>query len=332
MVPSRARRRCAHVRKRVLAYGSVSHRASAVSSVISRPLSSKLEDESSMTRRTPWSTSSGIRRVYLRFNKQRRLLVFLSTSSLFLTLGGAGLGESGQAAQAAQAGRAPRMSLQALRSEPMVAVGRGPRVPAGDRAIGATAGSVAETGAIVLRPRNEIALMRFVANVTSKDSAAYHHYLARGEFADRFGPTSAAVALVKEAVTAEGLRVAGVSRDGLLVTFRGSAREVEHAFRIGLERYQIAGRGIGQGTIGAPRVPAAVARFVAGVVGLDNLIRHRPADVRSGDGAQRNGFPPAKAARIPRTAGAPSACQEAQEAATSEGGLTDSAIANSYGA
>jgi hypothetical protein len=272
------------------------------------------------------------KRAYPRFNKQRRWLVILTTSSLFLALAGPGLGGSALAARPAQAGRAPRISLQALRGEPMIAVGRAPRVPAGDRAIGASAAGVAETGAIALRPRDETTLMRFVADVTNKDSAAYHHYLARGEFAHRFGPTSAAVALVKEAVTAEGLRVARVSRDGLLVTFRGSAREVEHAFRIGLERYQIADGGIGQGTIGAPRVPAAVARFVAGVVGLDNLTRERPADVRSGGGAQRHGFPSAKAAKVPHIVGAPSACPEAQEAATTEGGLTDAAIANSYGA
>jgi Pro-kumamolisin, activation domain/Fibronectin type III domain/IPT/TIG domain len=230
------------------------------------------------------------------------------------------------------AAAAPGLSAQALRNSPMVRLGSAVRIPSADRAVGAVATSAAETGAMVLKPGNEAALTQFITSVTSKSSRAYHQYLTRGEFGRRFGPARSTVATVERSLTGEGLRIASVSSDGLLVTFRGSAAQVEHAFGIGLERYRLPGGKSGQATTGVPRVPAAIAPAVAGLVGLDNLAPPQSEYVIPKGSAMSHGYPAAKTTKIASVKGAPQACAEAQQAAQFSGGLTDDQIANAYGA
>jgi hypothetical protein len=273
------------------------------------------------------TAANGVRPGTHRFTWSRRAVGLLAAPLIaapFL----AGLGT--QAASAAPV--APTLSAQAILGSPKVAVGAVPRIPAGDRALGAQAASASESAAVVLRPRNQAALTKFVAAVTSKNSTEYHHYLSRGAYASRFGPTSATIGTVRKALAAEGLAVTSVSKDGLLVTVHGTAAQIEHAFGIGLEKYQLKGGGTGQSTIGAPRIPAVIAPSVAAVVGLDNMTRNQPADRLPSGSAMKNGFPAAKAAAVPHVVGAPSACTLAQQDAVTSGGLTDDQIANSYGA
>jgi Pro-kumamolisin, activation domain/Fibronectin type III domain/IPT/TIG domain len=228
--------------------------------------------------------------------------------------------------------RAATLSAAALQAAPKVPIGARPLVPAADRAVGTVATAASETGAVVVRPRDEQGLAGFISSVTAKGSAMYHRYLARGQFQSRFGPAGATIATVEQALRAEGLTVAGVSGDGLLVTFRGSAASVEHAFGTGLERYRLPNGTIGQATTGSPRVPAPIARSVAGIVGLDELGQEQPQYVIPRGTAMSHGFAAAKAASIPNVAGAPTPCTDAQQDAESSGGLTDDQIANAYGA
>jgi len=232
----------------------------------------------------------------------------------------------------ASAPTAATVSAQALLDAPMVSIGAAPSIPLGDRALGLVPATSAETAAIVVRPRSESALTKFIASVTSKDSATYHRYLTRGEFENRFGPTKGTIAEIEKALTAEGLRVANVSSDGLLVTFKGSAARVEQVFGVGLRQYRLPDGSLGQATIGAPHFSALVAPSVAGVVGLDELVRSQPADIRPHGSATEHGFPAAKAPAVPHVAGAPTPCTLAQQDAATSGGLTDDQIANAYGA
>ena len=52
-------------------------------------------------------------------------------------------------------------------------------------------------------------------------SALFRHYLPPGAFAGRFGPTAATIDAIKKQLSGDGLKVTGVSRDGLLVRFQG---------------------------------------------------------------------------------------------------------------
>ncbi|MGO9965427.1 MAG: protease pro-enzyme activation domain-containing protein [Acidimicrobiales bacterium] len=226
----------------------------------------------------------------------------------------------------------PSAANAAPRSLSMVAVTAAPRVPAADSALGSVRAGSTETGLVVLRPTDEPGLTSFITAVTDKSSPFYHRYLAPGEFASRFGPASSTIAAVKAELTAEGLRVTKVSRDGLLVSFSGSAATVESAFRTELERYRLADGAIGQATTSAVHVPSAIAGSVIGVVGLDDLVHAHSSIVRPGPISVQRTFPSAKAVAFSHPAGSPDGCTLAQQDAEASGGLTDDEIANAYGA
>ena len=218
------------------------------------------------------------------------------------------------------------------RSISMVKVAAAPQVPLGARVLGAVAPGSVQSGIVVLRPGHAAALTSFLAAVSDKSSPLFHHYLAPGAFSQRFGPDGATIAAVKSQLGSEGLRVTGVSRDGLLVHFSGSAAQVEGAFRTGIERYRLADGTIGQATTSSLRMPSSVAASVVAVLGLNSLVRAQATDVRPGPASVQRQFEAAKAPAFSHPAGSPTACTLAQHDAEISGGLTDDEIANAYGA
>jgi len=185
---------------------------------------------------------------------------------------------------------------------------------------------------VVLRPQSAAALTSFVAAVNDKSSPLFHRYLAPGAFALRFGPSQTTITAVKSELSAEGLRVTGVSRDGLFVSFKGSAARVEGAFQTGIARYRLADGAIGQATTRAVRMPSSLASSVVTVIGLDDLVHAQAADIRPGPASVQRQFLKAKAPSFSHPAGSPTACTLAQQDAQVSGGLTDDEIANAYGA
>ena len=213
-----------------------------------------------------------------------------------------------------------------------VKVQSAPQLPVGTTATGPLSGSATLTGAVALAPRNDAALQSFIANVTNKSSAEYGQYLAPGAFVAGFGPLPATVSAVEQAVQADGLSVTGVSGDGLLVDFSGTAAQAETTFDTRLESYHMKAGWTGRGTTEPVelQLPAGTSADVTGVLGLDDLVQASSADAQPGSGS--SSFPAAKAAAVPSVAGAPTPCTDAQQDAVSSGGLTDDQIANTYGA
>jgi hypothetical protein len=217
-----------------------------------------------------------------------------------------------------------------------------PRAPDGARAAGAVPASARISGTVVLKPRDNSALVQFIGEVTDKNSPSFHQYLPAGAFASRFGPARAAISAVTSQLTADGLGVSGISGDGLLVRFSGTARQVEAAFHTGLESYRLPGGSLGRAATSAVSLPSAIAGSVAAVVGLDNVAAPRPLGIaRPAASARGTIRPPAPARgtiRPPGTAsfvhpaGSPDACPAATSAARAFGGLTDDQIAHAYGA
>jgi hypothetical protein len=207
-----------------------------------------------------------------------------------------------------------------------------PRVPAGARAVGAVPASAAVSGEVVLKPRDNAALVRFIAAVTDRQSPSFRQYLPAGAFARRFGPARSAIRAVRARLTADGLRVRGVSSDGLVIRFTGSARQAESAFRTGLESYRLRDGALGRATTSAVSLPATIAGSVAAVLGLNDLVQVRPVGVMRAPASDRGKIRPAATASFPHPAGAPDACPAARAAARAFGGLTDDQIAHAYGA
>jgi subtilase family serine protease len=174
--------------------------------------------------------------------------------------------------------------------------------------------------------------MRFIAEVTDPSSPMFHRYLAAGAFASRFGPPAAAIGAAVSLLKADGLHVTGVSRDGMLVRFRGSARAADGAFGTRLESYRLPGGSIGRATTSAVRLPSAIAGSVAAVLGLDNLVRIQRIGAVSAPASSRGPIRPVATGRFTHPAGAPSPCPAATAAAARLGALTDDQIAHAYGA
>jgi len=226
----------------------------------------------------------------------------------------------------------PAGDAGAVGKQVMVRLTAAPEIPSGAQRIGAVSPAATETGAVVLKPRNEGALTSFIASLTTAGSSSFHHYLAPGQFESRFGPTQATIDSVKSQLAADGLDVTGVSSDGLLVEFKGTARHTESAFQTGLTRYKLANGTTGQATNSAVHLPSSIAGQVSSVIGLDSLVQPQALDVERGSLAKARAHTAAKTAQFSHPAGSPDACSDASAAAAEFGGLTDDQIANSYGA
>ncbi len=212
-----------------------------------------------------------------------------------------------------------------------VAVGAAPQLPSNAVKLGPAPAAATISGAVILRPRDEQALEGLIDEATSKSSSLFGHYLSKGQFATRFGPTATAVASVSTQLSSDGLHVNGTTDGGLLVRFSGSSAHVASAFATGLERYRLADGRVIRATTSAPSLPASIASSVASVVGLDELTPARRLLLR------------AKSSQVPLHAaaamgtfkhppGSPQPCHAAAVDARNAGGLTDDQIANAYGA
>jgi len=215
-------------------------------------------------------------------------------------------------------------------SPSMVAIGATPRVPSNAKALGAVSASTTVSGELVLKPRDNAALERFISEVTDKSSPLFHQYLAPGAFASRFGPTQATIDDVRSQLQTDGLHVNSVSTDGLFMRFSGTATRVESAFHTGLSSYRLADGTMGRATTSAPALPSTVSGSVAAVLGLTDLVREQPGALRAPASAKRTRR--ARTASFSHPAGSPKACTDASNTATALGGLTADQIANAYGA
>jgi Pro-kumamolisin, activation domain/IPT/TIG domain len=207
-----------------------------------------------------------------------------------------------------------------------------PRVPAGATRAGAVRPSTEISGDLVLKPRDNAAVTRFIAAVTDKNSPSFHRYLPAGAYATRFGPSQHTISAARSVLKADGLQVTGVSADHLLIHFRGTAAAIGTAFHTSLENYRLRDGFTGRTTTSAVRLPATIAGSVAAVLGLDNLVQEQPAGIVRAPASDRGKIRAAATAKISYPAGAPRPCKAATATATGFGGLTDDQIAHAYGA
>ena len=207
-----------------------------------------------------------------------------------------------------------------------------PLIPHGAKHLGAVSPTATVSGAVVLHPRDEAGLTRFIAQVTDKHSPLFHQYLTPSSFAARFGPTPSTIDAVKSQLQASGLTVTDVARGGTVVHFQAPASHVESAFRTGLQRYRLADGSVGRARTAAVQVPAAIAKDVTAVVGLDTTVRLRPSGILRAPWSARGARAAAKPGAFTHPAGSPTPCADATTAAEDFGGLTDDQIANAYGA
>jgi len=222
-----------------------------------------------------------------------------------------------------QAGAATLSSARAAR---LVAVTPAAVLPRGAVDQGALAASTRVSGVVALRLRDGAGAAKFINQISDPRSPLYHHYLAPGQFSQLFGARPATIAAVRHRLSADGLDVTGVSRNGLLISFSATASDAERAFHTGLDRVRLADGRLGQATSSTVSLPASIAGDVQAVIGLDELVHETSGALLA---TPKHHATPGAAAPV-SAAGGPVACQAAL-AQQATGGLTVQQIANSYG-
>lgn len=131
--------------------------------------------------------------------------------------------------------------------------------------------------ALTLPLRNQDELADLLRGLTDPNDARYGQYLTPQEFTARFSPTQAdynrAIAYARSA----GLTVVDTHPNRTVLDVVASAAQAERAFGLHLLVYQSSQDGRYFFAPDAePRVPAAVASVVNGVIGLDNAAQWHP--------------------------------------------------------
>ncbi len=204
-----------------------------------------------------------------------------------------------------------------------------PRLPAGAVRLGAVSPDTTISLDVTLKVPDPAGLTAFLAGLSNKKSPLFHHFLRPGQFGPAFGPSLAQVTAVEEALRNAGLSPGTVSANRLAIPVTASAAAIESAFGTGLVSYRLANGRVAYANSAAPRVPAAIAPMVEGVVGLSDLYQEQSmASWPSGPVAPRAR---ARAAHVsaPDAAG-PQPCASAQSTASANGAFTANQLAEHY--
>ena len=120
-----------------------------------------------------------------------------------------------------------------------------------------------------LRGRDSSSLSALLVAISDPRSPQYHHYLTAAEYAAAYGPSAAQRGAAVAALRALGLTITASGDASSLVKANGSVSQLEADFGVRLFDYRAADGTRYVAADGVPRLPAALAALVAGVVGLD---------------------------------------------------------------
>ncbi|HEY7124705.1 MAG TPA: protease pro-enzyme activation domain-containing protein [Ktedonobacterales bacterium] len=132
------------------------------------------------------------------------------------------------------------------------------------------------TLSIGFRPNNQAALNQFMQNLQDPASPDYHQYLSPEEYQARFGPTPGEIAQVSDFLARFHLQIGQVA--GFLMQAIGSVSQVECAFAIQIDDYQLGNRVV-YAPAHNPSVPAAIAPYLQAIIGLDDAAQIQPIPI-----------------------------------------------------
>src|SRR5467141_1534589 len=122
-------------------------------------------------------------------------------------------------------------------------------------------------------PEQEKALQQFIDELHTKGSPNFHHWLSAQEFGERFGLAKPDLDAITAWLQSHGFRVNVVYPSGMLIDFSGTAAQVRTALQTEIHYLDVKGeRHVGN--IGDPRIPAALAPVIAGLVSLHDFRPH----------------------------------------------------------
>ena len=133
-------------------------------------------------------------------------------------------------------------------------------------------------------------LNQFVDAQYNPESPYYHQWLTPEQFGERFGVSESDTAQIVGWLQSHGMEVEEVTAGQRSIIFSGTAAQVQEAFRTQIHAFQI-GEQLHHANATEPKIPAALAQVVGGVVSLHDfqstslctlLIRKPAPDFTSG--------------------------------------------------
>ena len=117
----------------------------------------------------------------------------------------------------------------------------------------------------------EQALENRIEGLTDLHSPNYHQWLTAKEFGETYGLAASDIATITSWLESHGFTVHGTYANGVLIDFSGTAGQVRETFRTEIHNLEVDGaRHISNMT--DPKIPAAFADAVAGVVSLNDFM------------------------------------------------------------
>src|SRR6266481_311257 len=119
----------------------------------------------------------------------------------------------------------------------------------------------------------ENALQQFIDELHTPDSSNFHRWITAQEFGVRFGPAKQDLDTVTRWLESHEFKVNVVYPSGMVIDFSGTAAQVRNAFQTEVHHLEIKGEKHIANT-SDPRIPAALAPLVSGVVSLHDFKPH----------------------------------------------------------
>jgi subtilase family serine protease len=122
-------------------------------------------------------------------------------------------------------------------------------------------------------PEQEQDLEQLIDSLQDRNSPNYHKWLTAQEFGNRFGLAQEDLATITDWLKGHGFTVNLVYPNGLLIDFSGTAGQVHAAFATEIHHLDVNGRQH-IANMSDPKIPAALASAVKGVVSLNDFRPH----------------------------------------------------------
>ena len=156
---------------------------------------------------------------------------------------------------------------------------------------------------LLKRPsESEAALDHLIAGLYDPASPHFHKWLTPAEYGEKFGPAMEDAQIVAAWLQSHGFTVNGLQPGRMVIDFSGTAGQIREAFHTEIHTVMIAGRSHIT-NMSDPRIPAALAGVVDGVVSLNDFRPHtnfkpRPAYTFTSGGSTYQAVVPGDLAKI----------------------------------
>jgi len=125
-------------------------------------------------------------------------------------------------------------------------------------------------------PESEAALEKWLDSLQNPKSANFHKYMDSPQYARAWGVSEDDINTLVGWLQDHGLKVEGVLRATMVIYFTGTAAQVREAFGVEEHFFHVNGENR-IANLSDPTIPAALARVVVGVVGLNTFRPHMNA-------------------------------------------------------